>query len=96
LVKGYWWLAATTFNNMTLSITTLCIMSLLETLSINVTQLKTTLSLAISSAIMPSVVTPSVVMLRVVAPGGGCGASAAISNLKMVRDTEETNEVFKR
>ncbi len=45
---------------------------------------------------MPSVVTPSVVMLRVVAPGGGCGASAAISNLKMVRDMEETNEVFKR
>jgi hypothetical protein len=89
-------LAATTFNNMTLSITTLCIMCLFATLSINVTQLKTTLSLAISSAIMPSIVILSVVMLRVVAPGGGCAASAAISNLKMVRDMEETDEVFKR
>ncbi len=45
---------------------------------------------------MPSVVIPSVVMLRVVAPGGGCGASAAISNLKMVTDMEETNEVVRR
>ncbi len=89
-------MGAQTFKNMTLSITTLCVIGLFATLSINVTQLKTTLSLAISSAIMPSIVILSVVMLSVVAPGGGCGASAAISNLKMVRDTVETNEVFKR
>jgi len=54
---------------MTFSITTLSIIGLSATLSINDTQLKMTLSLVVSSAIMLSVIMLSVVMLNVVALG---------------------------